>query len=172
MRLINISIDVPHSVSDFLNRICEVALIILLAAMALVVFLQVVFRYILHLPLFWTEEFARYCLVWASLLGAAVALKRGEHIAVTLFLDHFPKRAARALIVVAQISVILILAVMAWGGIKLVLVTSAQISPALRIPMAVPYLALPVGSVIMLFHVASSIMQRPDRTSGEDAGSP
>ena len=159
-------------ISDFLNRICEVALIILLAAMAVVVFLQVLFRYIIHLPLFWTEEFARYCLVWASLLGAAVALKRGEHIAVTFFLDNFPKRAARALTVVAQISVILILAVMAWGGIKLVLVTSAQISPALRISMAVPYLALPIGSVIMLFHVLSSMMQRPDRTLDQDAGWP
>ena len=170
MRLINISMDVPHLVSDFLNRICEVALIILLATMAIVVFLQVLFRYVLHLPLFWTEEFARYCLVWASLLGAAVALKRGEHIAVTFFLGSFPKKAARALTMVAQVSVILILTVMVWGGIKLVLVTSAQISPALRISMAIPYLALPVGAVIMLFLVVSSLMQRADRTSGEDVG--
>lgn len=170
MREINIPIDVPQFVSDFLNRLCEVALVILLAAMAIVVFLQVLFRYVLHLPLFWTEEFARYCLVWASLLGAAVALKRGEHIAVTFFLDTFPKKAARALTMVAQVSVILILTVMVCGGIKLVLVTSAQISPALRISMAVPYLALPVGAVIMLFHVVSSLMQRPGRTSGEDVG--
>ncbi|MGD9033012.1 MAG: TRAP transporter small permease [Desulfobacteraceae bacterium] len=172
MRLINISIDVPHSVSDFLNRICELALVILLAAMAVVVFLQVLFRYVLHLPLFWTEEFARYCLVWASLLGAAVALKRGEHIAVTFFLDTFPKRAARALTLFAQVSVVLILVVMVWGGIKLVLVTRAQISPALRISMAIPYLALPVGAVIMLFHMASSMMQRQGRTSVEDAAGP
>ena len=155
-------------ISDFLNRICEVALIILLVVMAVAVFLQVLFRYVLHLPLFWTEEFARYCLVWASLLGAAVALKRGEHIAVTFFLDNFSKRAARTLTIVAQISVVLMLTVMMWGGIKLVLVTSAQISPALRIPMAVPYLALPIGSTVMLFHVVSSIMQRPDRTSQND----
>ena len=172
MRKINISKNLPQFVSDFLNRICEVALIILLVAMAVVVFLQVLFRYILHLPLFWTEEFARYCLVWASLLGAAVALKRGEHIAVTFFLDNFSKRVARTLTMVAQISVVLILTVMAWGGIKLVLVTSAQISPALRIPMAVPYLALPIGSMIMLFHVINSIMQRPDRSSQKDAAYP
>ena len=44
-------------ISDFLNRICERALILLLAAMAVAVFLQVLFRYVLHLPLFWTEEF-------------------------------------------------------------------------------------------------------------------
>jgi TRAP-type C4-dicarboxylate transport system permease small subunit len=157
-------------ISDFLNRICEVALIILLAAMAVVVFLQVLFRYLLHLPLFWTEEFARYCLVWASLLGAAIALKRGEHIAVTFLLDTLPKRAAGVLTMVAQVSVMLILTVMVWGGIKLVLVTSAQISPALRIPMAVPYLALPVGAVIMLCHVVNSLMLRLFRASGEGVG--
>jgi TRAP-type C4-dicarboxylate transport system permease small subunit len=170
MRLINISRVAPHYVSDFLNRICEVAVVILLSAMAVVVFLQVLFRYVLHLPLFWTEEFARYCLVWASLLGAAIALKRGEHIAVTFLLDTFPKKAASASTMVAQVSVILILTVMVWGGIKLVLVTSAQISPALRISMAIPYLALPVGAVIMLFHVVSSLMQRMGRTSGENVG--
>ena len=140
--------------------------------MAVVVFLQVLFRYVLHLPLFWTEEFARYCLVWASLLGAAVALKRGEHIAVTFFLDNFSKRAARALSRVAQISILLILTVMVWGGIKLVLVTSAQISPALRIPMAIPYLALPMGSVIMLFHLISSIIQSTDKNPEGDASQP
>lgn len=159
-------------ISKFLNRICEVTLIIVLAAMAVVVFLQVLFRYVLHLPLFWTEEFARYCLVWASLLGAAVALKRGEHIAVTFFLENCPKGVTRALTMVAQISVALILAVMVWGGVKLVLVTSAQISPALRIPMTVPYLALPIGSAVMLFHIITAITGRPDRAAGEDAGHP
>jgi TRAP-type C4-dicarboxylate transport system permease small subunit len=161
-----------RKISDFLNRICEIALIVVLAAMAVVVFLQVLFRYLLHLPLFWTEEFARYCLVWASLLGAAVALKRGEHIAVTFFLFIFPKRLTRALVEAARISVALILAVMVWGGIKLVVVTSAQISPALRIPMAIPYLALPIGSAIMLFHVIGAMTPTPSETEGTREGGP
>ena len=137
---------------------CEIALIIFLALMAVVVFMEVIFRYVLHLPLFWTEEFARYCLVWSSLLGAAVALKRGEHIAVTLFLGYFPEGTGRALAIVARFSIATILAVMMWGGIKLVMITSTQISPALRIPMAVPYLALPISSAIMLFHVVTLLL--------------
>ena len=84
-------------ISDFLNRICERALIILLAAMAVAVFLQVLFRYLLHLPLFWTEEFARYCLVWASLLGAAVALKRGGTHRGHLFPGSFPQKGGQGL---------------------------------------------------------------------------
>jgi TRAP-type C4-dicarboxylate transport system permease small subunit len=149
-------------ISDVLNRICESALILVLTAMAVAVFLQVLFRYVIHLPLFWTEEFARYCLVWASLLGSAVAVKRGEHIAVTFFVDRLPPRFGQSLVFAARVSVALILAVIVWGGIKLVLVTSAQISPALRIPMAIPYLALPIGSTIMFFHVISSILTKPE----------
>ncbi len=154
-----------HDIDDALGRVCEAALIVILAAMAVVVFVQVIFRYLLHLPLFWTEELARYCLVWASLLGAGVAVRRGQHIAVTWFVERFPKAVGLALSVVARISVVVILVVMMWGGGKLVVVTSAQISPALRIPMAVPYLALPLGSAIMLFHILASILPH-GRASG------
>jgi len=144
-----------------LGRGCEFTLIVFLTAMSVAVFLEVIFRYLLHFPLFWTEEFARYCLVWSSLLGAAVAVRRGQHIAVTVFIERLPRRAARAATLAAQASVAVILAVMFWGGVKLVVVTSAQISPALRIPMAIPYLALPIGSALMLFHVAAAVFGRP-----------
>jgi TRAP-type C4-dicarboxylate transport system permease small subunit len=141
-----------------LNRVCELGLILFLSIMSIVVFLEVIFRYIFNLPLFWIEEFARYCLVWASLLGAAVALRKGEHIAVTFFMDHFAQGLRRAMILVAQVSICCILAVILWGGVNLVLVTSKQISPALRIPMAIPYLALPFGSAVMLVQSIHSVV--------------
>jgi TRAP-type C4-dicarboxylate transport system permease small subunit len=155
-------------VSAGLNRVCEVGLILFLSAMSVVVFLEVIFRYIFSLPLFWTEEFARYCLVWASLLGATIALREGEHIAVTFFMDHVPQRLRRAMILAAQISICCILVVIVWGGVNLVLVTSKQISPALRIPMAIPYLALPFGSAVMLVHAIHSVVSL--RTRKQPAG--
>jgi TRAP-type C4-dicarboxylate transport system permease small subunit len=154
--------------SDIVHLVTKTALIIVLSVMALVVFLQVIFRYVLNLPLFWTEEFARYCLVWASLLGAAVAMKRGQHLAVTICMDRMPPKARRVLSVIARLSVIVILAVITVGGIQLVLVTRAQISPALRIPMSLPYLAVPVGAAIMLFHAIVFLFQsrsQPDPDS-------
>jgi len=141
-----------NKISDALNRLCELALVALLSAMTLVVFLEILFRYVFHLPLFWTEEFARYCLVWSSLLGATIAFKRGEHIAVTFFLDRFPPRSRRVLVLAARVSVAVLLVVILWGGIHLVMVTSRQLSPALRISMAVPYAALPIAAAVMLVH--------------------
>jgi TRAP-type C4-dicarboxylate transport system permease small subunit len=139
-------------ISDIVHRITEILLLIFLIAMSVVVFLQVLFRYVLGLPLFWTEEFARYCLVWASLLGAAVATKRGQHIAVTFVMERLPVRLRSSFRLVALFSVAVILAIITWGGIQLVMVTRAQISPALRIPMALPYAAVPVGAAAMLLH--------------------
>lgn len=151
-----------EKLSNLLNRICEIGLTLLLSGMSVVVFLAVLFRYLLDFPLFWTEEVARYCLIWSSLLGAAIALKRGEHIAVSFFMDHFPERPRKILGIVARLSVVLILAVMLWGGIHLVIVASRQMSPALRIPMAVPYLALPFSSAVMLIHLIPSVFRGRD----------
>lgn len=149
--------------SDIVHQVTKTAMLIILSVMALVVFLQVIFRYALNLPLFWIEEFARYCLVWSSLLGAAVAMKRGQHLAVTICMERFPPGLYRVLSVVARLSVIVILAVIVLGGIQLVLVTRAQISPALRISMAIPYLAVPVGAAIMLFHAIVFLFQPTSR---------
>jgi TRAP-type C4-dicarboxylate transport system permease small subunit len=127
--------------------------------MAVVVLLQVVFRYLLNFPLFWTEEFARYCLVWASLLGSAVAVKRGQHIAVTILVERFPPALNRAFKILALISVAVILSIILWGGIQLVSITQAQISPALRVSMSVPYLAVPVGAALMLLHTIGFLIE-------------
>lgn len=146
-----------NKVSDALNRLSEWALVVFLSAMTLAVFLEILFRYVFHLPLFWTEEFARYCLVWSSLLGATVAFKRGEHIAVTFLLDRLPPRSRRVLGFAAELSVVAILAVILWGGIQLISVTSRQLSPALRISMAIPYAALPIAAAVMLVHALNHI---------------
>jgi uncharacterized RDD family membrane protein YckC len=107
--------DILQRISDIANRITEGLLVVILSGMAVVVFLQVIFRYLLNLPLFWTEEFARYSLVWASLLGSAVAVKRGQHIAVTIFMDRLPKALRRGLTIFALISVATILAIIVIG---------------------------------------------------------
>ena len=139
-------------ISNIVNRFSEIVLCSIISIMAVVVFAEVIFRYALLLPLFWTEEFSRYCLVWSSLLGAGVALKRGEHIAVTFFLDKLPNKARPGASLFARISIVALLGVLFWGGLHLVLLTHHQLSPAMRVSMSWPYMAVPVGSLIMIFH--------------------
>ena len=147
-------------ISDIINRCTEVAVFIIISAMAVDVFIEVIFRYILWFPLFWTEEFARYCLVWSSLLAAGIALKRGQHIAVTFVAERFPKQIRTVAGLGGDIFVAILLAVILWGGIYLVILTRHQLSPAMRLSMSLPYMAIPTGSAIMLFHVLTSIYRR------------
>ena len=147
-------------ISDIINRCTEVAVFIIISAMAVDVFIEVIFRYILWFPLFWTEEFARYCLVWSSLLAAGIALKRGQHIAVTFVAERFPKQIRTVAGLGGDIFVAILLAVILWGGIYLVILTRHQLSPAMRLSMSLPYMAIPTGSAIMLFHVLTSIYLR------------
>ena len=146
--------------STIINRIAETALLVIISVMASVVFVEVLFRYALMLPLFWTEEFARYCLAWSSLLGAGVALKRGEHIAVTFLVDRIPGGMRPQAALLVSISVALFLIAILWGGVHLVLLTRHQLSPAMRIPMAWPYLAIPISSLIMLIHELTFMQKR------------
>jgi len=146
--------------SDIINRFTEMAVFVIISAMAVDVLIEVVFRYVLLLPLFWTEEFARYCLVWSSLLAAGIALKRGQHIAVSFVVDKFPQRISMAAALGGDIFVAILLAVVLWGGVYLVILTRNQLSPAMRLSMSLPYMAIPTGAAVMLFHVLASIYHR------------
>jgi TRAP-type C4-dicarboxylate transport system permease small subunit len=146
--------------SAVINRCAEVAVCVIISAMAVVVLIEVIFRYVLLLPLFWTEEFARYCLVWSSLLAAGIALKRGEHIAVAFVAERLPKRIRMAAALGGDIFVATMLVIILWGGIYLVTLTRHQLSPAMRLSMSLPYMAIPTGSAIMLLHVLASIYRR------------
>jgi len=153
-------------ISDIINRCTEVAVFIIISAMAFDVFIEVIFRYVLLLPLFWTEEFARYCLVWSSLLAAGIALKRGQHIAVIFVAERFPKRIRTVTALGGDIFIATMLAVILWGGIYLVILTRHQLSPAMRLSMSLPYMAIPTGSAVMLFHVLTSVCRRSKEMVG------
>ena len=70
--------------------------IALMAAMAVLVFANVVSRYLLNYSIIWVEELTRYMMVWVGFLGAGLVLRLGAHIAVEAFQDLLPPRAARA----------------------------------------------------------------------------
>jgi TRAP-type C4-dicarboxylate transport system permease small subunit len=112
--------------------------------------LAIVFRYGIGQPLIWTEEVQRYLMVWVAFLGGAACLVRDEHMAVDLLAALLPGAARRILRVVFLGLTAVLCAVLVWKGIPLALGNGAQLSPAARIPMSLPYLAVGVGGALML----------------------
>lgn len=133
-----------------LQRLDEIATAVLLVGLVVVVTLQVLFRYLFYQPMGWTEEAGRYLFIWLSLLGAAVGVKHRAHFGVDLLVKRLARAGGGPLLALIDALGVGFCAVLTWFGGTLVLRTLDQTSPGLNLPMGVPYLALPIGGVLMI----------------------
>jgi TRAP-type C4-dicarboxylate transport system permease small subunit len=143
---------------DAVRKISGVLLGTAVGAMAVVVMVQVVTRYILKIPLFWTEELARYLMIWAGVIGAALGIGLGVHTSVQWFVSFLPPRAQIAAQLAVDSLVLLFVAMTFAGSVSLMSFLKFQISPAMQISMVIPYLAFPVGCVVMGFTVVPNLI--------------
>ncbi|WP_420633070.1 TRAP transporter small permease [Candidatus Palauibacter sp.] len=139
----------------------------LLIAVAVVVLLQVLMRYLFAYPNPWSEEVSRFCFIWLSLLGASLAVARRAHFGfdqVTRKLAPRPKRVVETFAgaVVLMFSLLLI-----GTGIALMDLTMGERSAALNLPVALVYAAAPVSGVLMVVHMLAG---RAGDHSAEDTG--
>jgi TRAP-type C4-dicarboxylate transport system permease small subunit len=128
---------------------------ILLAVMTILVFMQVLFRYWLHLPLDWGEEVSRYLFIWAAMLGAAIAMKRRAHFGIDLLVKVLPSSVQRCVAIGINLCICALMILVVVQGTRLTIINFSQISPTLAIPMGVPYAAIPVSAVLMLISTVS-----------------
>jgi TRAP-type C4-dicarboxylate transport system permease small subunit len=148
--------------SAFVRRLTwfvELALIVLSILIAAVVFLQVVFRYVLQQPLFWSEELPRYLLIWMSFLAAALAQKNEAHINITLALTPLSPRTRRAVMVLTNVLILAFLLILVYSGSLVTRITAHHRSTALQIPMGLVYAALPVGAALMILYLVLQIVR-------------
>ena len=133
-----------------LNRWFVIAL---MAAMAVLVFVNVVSRYAFNYSIIWVEELTRYMMVWVGFVGSGLVLRYGAHIAVDVFQDLLPTRAAQALRAVVVVVLAVAFAAMAWLGLQYVRFAWDQETPVLNWNFGLVYLAIPIGSALMLAHL-------------------
>lgn len=148
-----------NRLSNFLHEITKWFLIATGAAMSVIVFLQVFFRFVIYVPFPWSEESARYLMIWMGMVGAATAMRHGRHIGVTILIERLPPKASRLLAPFVALLMVGFLAVMAKEGFRLAVKNMAQHSPAMDLPMLIPYLAIPVGGALMILEILASLLQ-------------
>ncbi len=147
---------------DTLVWAAQMAVITLVAAMTMIILLGIFFRYVLGNALPWTEETSRYLMIWMGFLGTGVALREGSHVAMSLFFDMAPPPLRRVLTQVIRCLSLLFLFGVIWAGGILVWSISAQITPVLRISMAWPYLAIPVGCLLIALEMVALMLTDPE----------
>ncbi len=147
MRLRNIKTSV--------DKVLEWTLIVLMAANVLNVLWQVFTRFVLKNPSSFTEELARYLLIWVGLLGASYVAGRKMHLAIDVVVNRFTGRARHLAEYFIEVSIfVFALFVMVFGGLRLVVITLTlnQISAVLRIKLGYVYLVLPLSGLLIMFY--------------------
>jgi len=132
-----------------------------MAALVLDVLWQVFTRFILGNPSSWTEELARYLMIWVGLIGAAYAAGRRMHLSVDLLPSALSGNRAIVLRIVIE-SFVLLFAMTALfaGGIRLVwvILTLGQTSASLQLPLGYVYLAVPLSGLFIAWYAILDLM--------------
>jgi len=132
----------------------------LMVSVALV-FIQVIMRRIFNNSLTWSEELARYLYVWQTWLGVSYAARNGTHLRITMLKDRLPEGAQKVLeVFVTAVWIGFGLFVMYQGmAVVNTITTFGQKSSALRIPMQICYVSIPVGMLLMCVRVVERMVK-------------
>ncbi|MCI6275295.1 MAG: TRAP transporter small permease [Clostridium sp.] len=142
---------------DFIDRIVKVICIILMATMLFCVTLQVVTRYFMPHALSWTEELARFLMLWLIFLGASHIAKTSSYIRVSFLVDKLPDNFKKVMNVVIKLVVLVTTFYYAWDSFWVFTTTAVrEVSPAMQIPMQIPRLSLVAGFILIFLQALSA----------------
>lgn len=150
------------SIKAKLDFILKWILVFILGAMTLNVLWQVFTRFILKNPSSFTEELARYMLVWLGILGASYVAGQKMHLAIDLLSTKLVGKSKSYLEILIQTFIFLFsFFVLVIGGVRLVQITLTlnQISAALQIPLGYVYFVVPLSGAIMMNYSLVFIIQ-------------
>lgn len=133
------------------KRIEEFIIIVTMALMVILMFTQSSSRFLLGSSLSWGSELARYLHVWQIWIGASRAVRSHALVRIDVFVNLFPRRVKFFLNFLAFLCWFTFAVFLAIEGSKYVanIFASGQTSPALNVPIGIPYLAVPIGGLFM-----------------------
>jgi len=127
-------------------------MIISMVYAVIILFLQVILRYVFNNSLSWSEESARYMFIVFTWVGTSIAASKDRHIKVELLQTKLPK-AKNFLQVICSVVCLLMSAFMLFYGIKLIQImhVNVAVSPTMHIPMWICYMSVPLGGALLIF---------------------
>jgi TRAP-type C4-dicarboxylate transport system permease small subunit len=137
-------------------------LIVAVAVLVLSVCWGVFTRYVMGEQAQWTEEIARFLLIWISLLGGAVAFGTKGHLGVDFLVEKFHPDAKRGMAVAVHLTVLIFaFAIFIYGGCQIVAdaLMMEQTTPAMGWKMGYVYLALPISGIFMVLFTLENLIE-------------
>ena len=147
---------------------------ICMVVLTVVVFCDVVLRYIFKQGFSWTQEIATLMLVWFSLIGMAIGVLEKIHISIEMFTSHLPEKVISIIESIDHVLIAVFGGVMLYYGIVIMQMTKSSTLPATKMPSAVLYVILPISGLLILLNallVAAKQEKKifnADETSGKE----
>lgn len=145
------------------DKFLGMTLAFIMGVMVVNVLWQVFTRFVVGTPSSFTDELARYLMIWVGVLGAAYISGRRMHVAIDLLPTRLNKEGQTKLkTVINWIIIVFCFAALVVGGLRLVYITFTlgQSSPALQIPLSVVYLVIPISGILIIYYKLSDIIYK------------
>jgi TRAP-type C4-dicarboxylate transport system permease small subunit len=147
----------------FLVRTNQVFIGVMMGIMFVLVFINVVTRYVFGFSFATTEEISTFLMIWITYIGAGLALREGRLAAIDLFQDLLPEKIRLATRATIGVIILIFFSILAYYGAKMVQFGWAQETWATQIPRGIPYLAVPLGAALFGLHLILMFREWLDR---------
>ncbi len=139
----------------FDKRLEESVLVLTMAVMVLIMFVQSTSRYVTGTSFSWGSELAQYLHIWQIWIGASLAVRVQAHVRVDVFINLLPPKMRRYMNLLGLLCWFFFAGFLAYEGSKYVMevLATGQTSPSLHVPMWIPYLAIPIGGSLMIIRL-------------------
>ena len=139
-----------HRFDNFVSRLEQVLITVLLSAMILTAFLQIVLRNFFSTGLAWGDPLVRYLVIWVGFIGAALATKEGKHITIEIVSHWLSGQANRYLQSASHLFSAIVCGLLTWAAFKFVRVEALMGGPGfLGLPAWAPQVIIPVAFGLM-----------------------
>jgi TRAP-type C4-dicarboxylate transport system permease small subunit len=144
---------------DFVVKVATWFVACFMGGMVISILLAIISRFIIKIPIPWTEELSRYLMIWTAFIAGSLGLKRGVHVGINFVVQRVPEKASRWIGLITNISLLFFFLVLIIEGFHLTILVAGQMSPVLRVSMAWVYSSLPVGAALFTFFVIQLVVE-------------
>ena len=130
----------------------QAAVVVMMMTMTALVFANVVSRYVFGVSLNWSEEIARYLMIWVTYLGAGLAMREGQHVAIEYAQTMVPRRLQPWVRGFVAFAILVFLAMLTVVGVQFADFAWRQRTPVMQWPMGSMYLSIPIGALLFALH--------------------